>query len=509
MCVRTPPGAERPASRRVPAAGFAARAPGSLSRPGIKRPALALPVLLLVLTAGMAAAQSPVRLTLGTNAAGSAIPPNFIGLSFGSKTLLPNDAGGHFFSATNTPLITLFQNLAIQHLRLGGTTVESPPGTPIPKETDIDNLFAFVRAAHVKKVIYSLRLLETNATQHYAAADAAIAKYVREIYEPYLDCFAIGNEPDRRTVFDQDISITNFATYLSKWRQFAAGITSAVPKAAFAGPDAGSGNVYWTTHFAQAERDSGRVKVISEHFYVGGAGRGVSAPAGIEAILSPAWLAANQRLYERMAAPVLAEGLPYRFTEANDHYSGGIPGASDTVAGALWALDFLHWWAAHRTQGVDFHNTHWVANDVIALDATRGLRSNPKGYGLKAFDLGGHGNIEPLTLSNPDRLNVTAYAVRDAGAHLVTIINKEHGAGARAAEVAIEAPGAADRAEVIVLACPDGDAAAKSGVTLGGATIEADAPWRGSWSPLPARQPGQYGVKVAAVSAAVVKIPAP
>ena len=46
-------------------------------------------------------------------ASGPEIPPNFVGLSFGMKALLPNRAGAHFFSPTNAPLITLFQNLGL------------------------------------------------------------------------------------------------------------------------------------------------------------------------------------------------------------------------------------------------------------------------------------------------------------------------------------------------------------------------------------------------------------
>jgi hypothetical protein len=445
--------------------------------------------------------------TIGLQAPGVAIPADFIGSSFGMKTLLPDKAGAHFFSATNAPLITLFQNLGIRHLRMGGTTVESPPTVAIPGNPDIDNLFAFAQAAQVKKVIYSLRLLETDAAQHYAETDAAIAKYIWTHYRPYLDCFALGNEPDRRAVYGQDLAITNFATYRSKWRQFATAITDAVPEATFAGPDAGSGNVYWTTHFAKAEKNSGILRVVTEHYYVGGAGRGMTAQQGIEAMLSSDWLTANQKLYNKMAAPVLADGLPYRFTEANDHYSGGVPGASDTFTGALWALDFLHWWAAHDASGVNFHNTQWVVNDVITPDANRRLMVNPKGYGLKAFDLGGHGSVEPIAIANPDGINLTAYAVRGAGEHFVTLINKGHGPGAREAQVTLAAPGAAKRAEVIFLTAPDGDAAAKAGMTLGGAAINADSPWRGKWKPLPAGH-GQYAVKVPAVSAAIVRIPA-
>ncbi len=154
------------------------------------------------LWAATALAQSPVTLTIDTRASGAAIVDDFIGLSFGMKVLPPDKEGAHFFSPTNAPLITLFQNLGIRHLRVGGTTVESPPATPIPGEADMDNLFAFARSAGVKKIIYSLRLLETDPAQQYAATNAAIAKYIWSHYQPSLDCFALGNEPDRKSIYE-------------------------------------------------------------------------------------------------------------------------------------------------------------------------------------------------------------------------------------------------------------------------------------------------------------------
>ncbi len=454
-----------------------------------------------------ALAQTPVTVTIDTQKpAGPEIPSDFIGLSFGMRSLLPDDDGNHFFSPTNKPLVTLFQNLGIRHLRLGGTTVESPPQTPIPGDAEIDNLFAFVQAAGVKQVIYSLRLLETNHALHYAATNARIARYIFDHYQPWLDCFAIGNEPDLRRVFNQDVDISDFTTYLDKWRKFAAAVTNAVPGARFAGPDGGSGNVSWTTRFAREEKSAGFIKAVVEHYYVGGAGRGVPADQGIDDMLSPGWVAGYQKLYDKVTAPVLADGLLFRFTEANDHYSGGVPDASDTAAGALWALDFLHWWAAHDTQGVDFHNTQWVVNDVITLDSNRQPTANPKGYGLRAFDLGSHGGTEPIAISNPKNLNFTAYAVRGADAHFVTVINKEHGPGAREANITIAGPDATANADVIFLTAPDGNAAAKTGMKLGGEAITGDSPWRGKWSRLEVVRPGQIMVKVPAASAAIVKI---
>jgi len=487
--------------------------PGKLctwSSEPFRTPAVAIIFSLMLLGGAVishAWAQSPVTVTLGSQSAGTPIPAGFLGLSFGMKTLLPDKDGGHFFSATNVPLVTLLRNIGIKHLRLGGTTVESPPSTPIPDPTDIDNLFAFVEAARIEKVIYSLRLLETAPYLHYAATNAALAKYIWAHYRSRLDLFAIGNEPDRRNVYDQDVSITNFATYLGKWREFAAAITNAVPAAKFAGPDAGSGNVYWTTQFADATKGQGSVQLITEHFYVGGAGRGKTAEQGLEAILSTNWIAANERLYERMALPVIAAGLPYRFTEASDHYSGGIPHASDTFAAALWALDFLHWWAAHGTSGVNFHNTQWVVNDVITLDLNRQLVANPKAYGLKAFALGGQGAEVPVTMNNSDGLNATAYAVWDGSQFYVTLINKEHGFGARDAQVTIDArdSGLASAA-AIFLSAPQGDVATKGGVTIGGAAITNNALWAGNWSELPSATNGHYAVTVKFSSAAVVRL---
>jgi hypothetical protein len=450
-----------------------------------------------------------VTVTINPQPRGAAIPADFLGMSFGMRAVLPNRVGVLFFSPTNTQLVTLFRNLGLRHLRVGGTSVEWPVRTPIPNEREIDSLFAFARAAGIEKVIYSLRLLQTTTNEDYAAADVAIAKYIWEHYRPQLDCFSIGNEPNRQNVYTHDLVITNFATYLARWRQFAAAVTNAVPGAQFGGPDGGSANISWTINFAHAEKDAGYIKAITEHFYAGGAGRGVTVERGLRAMLSRAWITANQRLYQRMAEPVLADGLPYRFTEANDHYSGGVRGASDTFAGALWALDFLHWWAAHGTLGVDFHNTLWVVNDVITHDPNGRLLINPKGYGLKAFDLGSHGRVEPVTLSNPDELNLTAYAVCGTNARFLTLINKEHGAEARAAKVTVVAPGLKKGAAVIFLIAGRGGVAARSGVTLGGAPINTDGPWRGKWKPLEAGRSGQYMVKVPAVSAAIVRIPAP
>lgn len=450
-------------------------------------------------------AQSVVMVTIETNAPlGRPIPSDFVGLSFGMRALLEKNDGGHFFTPTNQALVMLFQNIGIHHLRVGGTSVEAPPTTPIPDEGDIDHFFGFVRAAGVERVIYSLRLLETNVALNYEATNVGIAKYVWANDRDRLDCFAIGNEPDLQRVFHQDYAITNFATYLAKWRRFAGAIKSAIPDAMFAGPD-GSGNLGFTTNFAQAECGTGLLKMVTDHFYVGGKGRDVEPSVGIDKILSAEWTGRNEKRFETAAMPALKAGCAYRLTEANDHYSGGVRDASDTFAGALWALDFLHWWAEHHVLGVDFHNTQWVPNDVITPDNYTGqLRPNPKGYGLKAFELGSHGSPERISIGNGSRVNLTVYSVREGDRHFVTVINKEHGAHAREVKVLINGIHASD-AEVMFLKSDSG-VAAKNGITLGGKTISNNVAWNGKWSRAKINNQDQCLIKVPAGSAAILNI---
>jgi len=180
-------------------------------------------------------AQSPVTLAIDTKSHGPAIPADFAGVGFETWAELPdrNGVSGHLFSPTNTQLITLFTNSGIRNLRLGGGTVDGLRAV-IPNHADVDSVFGFARATGIK-VIYSLPLLDGNA-----ADDATMAKYIWTHYEPCLDCFAIGNEPNEPPYHDAPVgAITNYAEFLAAWKTFAAAVTSAVPEARFTGPEAG------------------------------------------------------------------------------------------------------------------------------------------------------------------------------------------------------------------------------------------------------------------------------
>jgi lysophospholipase L1-like esterase len=470
----------------------------------------------LLLCCAAAAAASPVTLTLGpVRNSGFAVPPDFIGLSFETGSELPNKnrVAGHLFCATNTQLATLFQNIGIHNLRLGGGTVDLP-ATPIPGPEEIDDVFAFARQAGNLSVIYSLRLLNGEAGEDSGKpGDSYLAGYIWQRYQAQLKYFAIGNEPDWKSYHRPDPTLTNYPSYLDKWRKFAAAIRARAPGAVFIGPDTGSytsstfhKGKSWTQRFADDARPSGFVAAIAQHYYPGAQPGRMSAQKAIDAMLSAAWVTKKYPwLYKHNLAPVLAVGLPYRLTESND-YLGGVKDASDAFASALWALDYLHWWAAHGCAGVNFHNKSWLLTDTVYLDAAGNYQIHPKAYGIKAFEMGSRGYIQPLTISNSNGLNLTAYAVGDTNQLCVTIINKEHGRGAREASVTIDGGEAGVSAAAMFLIAPNGDAGATIGVTLGGAAITNNTPWNGQWIALGQLTNSQCTLKLPAASAVVVAL---
>ena len=109
----------------------------------------------------------PVTIAVDGGHPGPVVPDDFVGLSFERGPLVAGDAGvsGNLFSPAESSLVTLFRNLGLGSLRIGGATVDQliPAGTGTDGFTGIDNLFAFAAAAGVT-VIYSLRLLSPAAS---------------------------------------------------------------------------------------------------------------------------------------------------------------------------------------------------------------------------------------------------------------------------------------------------------------------------------------------------------
>ena len=480
------------------------------------------------------------------------VPADFAGLSFERGPLVNRDAGvsGNVFSPANSSLVTLFRNVGLRNLRVGGGTVDQliPAGTGSDGLAGIDNLFGFAAAAGVK-VIYSLRLLSPAASPigDLKAVHAQATGHIWGRYQQHVASFAIGNEPDWHAyhtyqghaldpaIYEEVSGVPGSAypSFLAQWRGFADAVAGEAPGAPLSGPDLGAysrktytpdpdSGVSWAERLARDEKDSGRVAEVTQHYYVGDSPGKTTAQQAISNMLSREWVNGTEVgtqptgttytpypwLYENNLAPVAAAGLRYRLTESND-YLVGVPGASDAFASALWALDHLHWWAARGAAGINFHNRRGLSTATIVPDpaAGGGHAINPKGYGIKAFTLGSAGQVRPVQIQNPAGVNLTAYCVGGAGGEYVTVINKAHGAGAPDAAVTIVPPGpAAQGAEIMTLAGRQPGDARGTSATLGGATITGDTPWDGQWSALPADPRAGVSLTVRATTAAIIKI---
>jgi hypothetical protein len=491
--------------------------------------------------------QHPVTITVDSAHPGPVVPGDFAGLSFERGPLGPGNAGvcGNVFTPGNSSLVTLARNLGLGSLRIGGGTVDQliPAGTGSDGFTGIDSLFAFAAAAGVK-VIYSLRMLSApaNALGDLAAIHALAAGHIWSRHRDNVASFAIGNEPDWHAYHQLDPAIyeavpgvpgSAYPSYLAQWRILAAAVTGAAVGAVLSGPDLGAyttktytpdpgSGVPWTQQLARDEKSSGRLAEVTQHYYVGDSPGQTTAQQAISNMLSPEWVngtaigtqpAATTYtpypwLYQNNLAPVAAAGLRYRLTESND-YLGGVSGASNAYASALWALDHLHWWAAHGAAGVNFHNRRGLDTATILPDPAGGGRYviNPKGYGIKAFTLGSAGQVKPTVIHNPGGINLTAYCIGGPGVDYVTIINKAHGADAPDAVVTIVPAGPGLRgAQVMTLAGGQPGDARGTTATLGGDTITGDTTWNGTWSTLPADPHAGISLTVKATTAAIVKI---
>jgi hypothetical protein len=178
-------------------------------------------------------------------------------------------------------------------------------------------------------------------------AQAAIqeAKEVLAATEPYLFAFEIGNEPDlfprseahRKKGYDYD-------DYLREYRKFRDALRKELPGMPLAGPDVADATS-WVTRFA---RDEGKdIKLLTHHYYR----EGQNPTSNIDKLLY-----ADPKLDPMLAqlrAATKSSGIPYRTCETNSFSGGGKPGVSDTLASALWVLDFMFALASTGCAGVN------------------------------------------------------------------------------------------------------------------------------------------------------------
>ena len=457
-------------------------------------PALFIPYLAIAQT-------QPVAVTVAGAGQSAELAPRFLGLSYESSMLLPKE-GHYYFDVNDRALVNIFKTLGIQSLRIGANAVDDP-SIPIPQEKNIDALFNFARAAGVK-VIYSFRLKNGDP-----ADSARLASYIASHYADLLDSFSIGNEPNF-------YAVKTYESFYAQWKPHYDAIVKAVPNAKFDGPSA---NGTYALNLAKDVFADGHLAVASDHYYFLKSGRAgeTNPPATRARFLANKLQDDYEKDYAQVGAALAAQGVPYRIDEMNSCYDGGAKDSSDTFASTLWALDCTHWWAAHHILGVNYHTGELVGRDgkfgppnyaaFLRQADGQGFVTRPQGYAYLAFSKGAQGRPLEVKISTASTFNFNAYAYQDRdGSFYLTLINKSYGDKAQSAKVSLQLPSGTDSGawRQLDLIQKESDVAAKSGVLLGGASVDSQGIWSGQWEKMKGENSGSLTLQVAPASATIL-----
>ncbi len=450
-----------------------------------------------------AADAARARLTVASEDAGRPIAPDFIGLSYESSIVAPGD----YFTPDNRSVLGLIRSLGDTGvIRIGGNKSEHTVWRPDARPSASDS-FALTPTA-IDRLATALRILGwrliwgLNLARGTPEAAAEEAAYVAHAVGPHLLAFQIGNEPDgfglwtkvRPPSYDAD-------AFVAEWRRFHAAVRARVPEARFAGP-AVSFRTDWVARLADAKPE--RLALLTHHYYADGPSGAlhVSLAKLLHTSDKPAATLATLedqgRLYH----------LPYRIAETNSVYNEGQPGVSDTLGAALWAVELMFQIAAAGGAGVNFHagiHNHRADADKAYTPIARAgggrHRAAPLYYGMLMFAQAARGALLPARLAAPSP-ELRAFAVRAPDGTLrVCLINKGVDRGAR---VGIDPGRQFARAAVLSLAGPAPDA--RTGVTLGGATVDEFGAWTPSAHEVTRFAGREIIVDVPAASAAVVSV---
>jgi hypothetical protein len=330
---------------------------------------------------------TPVTVSVTDTDKASDLPDRFLGLSYETSMLLPEN-GKYYFDPQDQALIQTFKTLGIKSLRIGANAVDNPL-IAVPQEKDIDVLFDFARASGVK-VIYSFRLKDGNL-----ADSARLASYIAAHDSDALDCFAIGNEPN--------FYLRPYDAFFAQWKPHYDAILQAVPKAMFDAPSVVSTSGVYALDLSKAIFPDGHLAMASDHYYfLGRAADAEKDPVATRArFLSDTVHETYEKDYGRLGAVLATQGVPYRIDELNSCSHGGAKDSSDTYASTLWALDCTNWWAAHHILGMNYHTGEKVGiggafgppNYAAFLHSPdgNGFVMRPEAYAFQAFSQGAHG----------------------------------------------------------------------------------------------------------------------
>jgi hypothetical protein len=179
---------------------------------------------------------------------------------------------------------------------------------------------------------------------------------------------------------------------------------------------------------------------------------------------------------------------------------------SDTLAAALWVLDYMFILASHGCSGVNMetgvNQLGFISSYSPISDDEQGhYAAAPEYYGMLAFSLAGRGDLHPVETDAPTAA-IKAYATRPKeGGLVLTLINK-----GEAASVLHLDTGSQKSGEASVMRLKGSAVEARTGITLGGAEVRSRGTWKAATGEGLSVRKGQLMLPMPAASAAIVSI---
>jgi Glycosyl hydrolase family 79 C-terminal beta domain len=373
------------------------------------------------------------------------------------------------------------------HYSATATPVSSPYGTTV-NHGCLEELGGFLQATGWK-LIWALNL--GSGSEQDAVAEA---KAVTAVAGDRLLAFEIGNEPDLFSHEKHRPPGYGYEQWLADYRRYKTALRAQLPGIPLAGPDA-AGKTEWVSRFAVDEGKD--IVLLTHHYYREGQNPGstIGKLLGVDPKLQPQ--------LDQLRAASQRCGVPYRICEVNSFSGGGRPGVSDTMASALWVLDYMFTLASNNCGGVNMetgvNQLGFISSySPIGDDEQGHYSARPEYYGMLAFSLAGRGELLRTEVS-PATTEIKTYATRSkTGSLQLTLINK----GATGATLRLDTKSSSRQASVIRLQGPAVDA--RTQVTLGGAEITAAGTWKAAKKEVLSVDSGQLAIALAASSAAIL-----
>ncbi|MEU6745425.1 glycosyl hydrolase family 79 C-terminal domain-containing protein [Spirillospora sp. NPDC046719] len=425
---------------------------------------------------------------------GAAIPGDFLGLSFEEGALHEP-----WVSAGHGNLARLLGNLGRGSMRFAAngadaTAWQPDPSVPPPAWADgqVITPADLARAGALARRTRWPIDLGVNLFHDDPAAAAGLAAAARRQFGPMLRTIQLGNEPN---LYLPVRVVPNYTTdaYIKQATAYLAAIGKSAPGVRFSGPDAAG--FLWglpqadpitkpipTWWSAYADAFGHQTRFLDQHYYPLVNRPEIQTPATIDNLLSPATAANTRNFIDLFAQQARTAGLPAHLSETNNVANGGKAGVSNTLAAALWTVDYALTAAHEGISGINFHQQPhdcggytWMCFSDQAATTNGRLQAQPSYYaGLLVSALRG-GRFLPTQVSGT-AANVTAYAVRTPdGAIRVVIDDLDK---TLKGTVAVKIKGGSPR-QAVLQRLEGPSLQATSGVRFAGSTVATD----GSFTP--------------------------